>query len=91
MHDQHAFIQLIRMVKPQPEFQPLANFIRFTRKTYQNGEFLKRYVQNIGDLFTLKHVKIYYDKAISNLHELKTLYEQMITFTNDPPSILFEV
>ena len=44
VHDDHAFVQLIRTIDPQPEFQALADFIRFTRKIYQNGKFLKKYV-----------------------------------------------
>ena len=91
VHDNHAFIQLIRMIDPQPEFQPLADFIRFTRKTYQNGKFLKKYVQNIGNLYKLQHVKIYYEKTTGNLRELEFFYEQMVTFINDPPPILYEV
>ena len=88
VHDQHAFIRLIRMVGPKPEFQLLADFIKFTRKTYQNGKTLRRYVENLGNL---KHVKIFHSKAIKDLYELKILYKQMIDFVHDPPSILFEI
>ena len=88
VHEQHAFLQLLRALGPRPELEILATFIKFCRKVYQNGKFLKAYIENVDKKFTLKHVENYYVKATNNLYELKILFAQMVEFTHDVPPVL---
>ena len=91
VHEQHAFVQLTRMLGPRPELKLLANFIKFTRKVFLNGKFLRVYVENLDNKFTLKHVETYHLKATNNLYELKNLFEQMIDFVHDVPPFLEQI
>ena len=91
VHEQHAFVQLVRMLGPRPELKPLADFIKFTRKVFQNGKFLRAFVENLDNKFTLKQVEAYHNKATNNLYQLKILFEQMFDFVHIPPPILEEI
>ena len=92
VHEQHAFVQLVHMLGPtRPELKPLSDFIKFTRKVFQNGKFLRRLVENRDNKFTLKQVEEYHDKATNNLNQLRLLFEQMFDFVHIPPTILEEV
>ena len=86
IHEQHPFIQLLRSLGPtRPELKVLATFIKFCRKVYQNGKFLKAYVDG---KFTLRHIETYHAKATNNLYELRLLFEQMVKFVHDIPPVL---
>ena len=92
VHEQHAFVQLVRMLGPtRPELKPLADFIKFTRKVFQNGKFLRGFVENRDNRYTLKQVEEYHNKATNNLYQLRLLFERMFDFVHLPPSILEQI
>ena len=89
IHEDHAFIQLLRSLGPtRPELKILATFIKFCRKVYQNGKFLKAYIENVDGKFTKGHIEAYYEKATNNLYELRLLFAQMVEFVHDIPPVL---
>ena len=91
IHEDHAFIQLLCSLGPtRPELKILATFIKFCRKVYQNGKFLKAYIENVDGKFTRGHIESYYEKATNNLYELRLLFAQMIEFVHDIPPVLQE-